>query len=99
MSRLMTGDESHRDLTRNDAYRLYLITRSASSTDYRFGSMNGKRGRMRARRALMRVSGYFKTMIERIADAKLRRTERELALRGIRSDRMAARNPGRTDEN
>ncbi len=99
MSRLIISDANYRDLTHNDAYPSYLVTRTASSADYRFGSMNGKRGRMRARRALTRVGGYFKTMIEMIAKAKLRRMERELELRGIRFDRSGARNPGRTGEN
>jgi hypothetical protein len=51
MSRLITGDEDYRDLTHNDAYRSNLVTRSVSSDEYRFGSMNGKRGRVRARGA------------------------------------------------
>jgi hypothetical protein len=37
-------------------------------------------------------------MIEGIANAKLRRMERELELRGIRTDRKVARNPGRSGE-
>jgi hypothetical protein len=40
-----------------------------------------------ARAALRRVNGYFRNMIEAIANAKLRRMERELELRGIRFDR------------
>jgi len=36
---------------------------------------------------LRRVNGYLKNMIEAIANAKLRRMERELELRGIRFDR------------
>jgi hypothetical protein len=99
MSRLIMGDENFRDLLHNDAGRSDIATRSALSADYRFGRMSGKRGRVRARRALTRVTGYFKTMIEGIANAKLRRMERELELRGIRSGRMVARNPGRTGEN
>ena len=46
---------------------------------------NGSASRRAAR--LRRVSGYFGTMIEAIANAKLRRMERELELRGIRFDR------------
>ena len=34
-----------------------------------------------------RVNGFFKNMIEAIANSKLRRMERELELRGIRYDR------------
>jgi hypothetical protein len=36
---------------------------------------------------LNRVNGYFKTMIEAVANAKLRRMARELELRGISFDR------------
>jgi hypothetical protein len=36
---------------------------------------------------LSRVNGYLKNMIEAIANAKLRRMQRELELRGIRYDR------------
>jgi hypothetical protein len=99
MSRLMTHDRNVHGLVHDDAYRLYPAARTAASADYRFGSLSGKRGRVRARRALTRVTGYFKMMIEEIADAKLRRMERELELSGIRSGRMVARNPGRSNEN
>jgi hypothetical protein len=52
---------------------------------YQFGRASAARGRGRA--ALHRVNGYFRTLIDAIADAKLRRMERELELRGIRFDR------------
>jgi hypothetical protein len=52
------------------------------------------------RSALRRVNGYLKNMIEAIANAKLRRMERELELRGIRfdqaDDNWVTRNPGGT---
>jgi len=35
---------------------------------------------------LRRVNGYLKTMIEAIADSKVRRMQRDLALRGIHFD-------------
>ena len=87
MSHFLTSDDKFRDLLYSDDYRAYLITRSQSADDYRFGRTRGKRARVHARKALRRVSGYFRTMIEAIADAKLRRMERELELRGIRFDR------------
>jgi hypothetical protein len=87
MARLITSDDKNRDLTYDEAYRWYLITRSDAPSNYRFGRMHGKRLRVRARTALRRVSGYLKNMIEAIANAKLRRMERELELRGIRLDR------------
>jgi hypothetical protein len=87
MSHFLTSDDKFRDLLYSDDYRAYLMTRSQSADDYRFARTRGRRARVRARKALRRVTGYFKTMIEAIADAKLRRMERELELRGIRFDR------------
>ena len=64
---------------------------------YRFGRTHGEHARGRA--AFKRVNGYLKTMIEVIANSKLRRMERELELRGIRYDRPSdswvTRNPAR----
>lgn len=54
----------------------------ARTNPYRFGSVRPKHGRA----ALSRVNGYLKSLIERIADAKVRRMQRELALRGIYFD-------------
>jgi hypothetical protein len=34
--------------------------------------------------ALSRANGYLKVLIEKVAEAKLRRLQRELALRGVR---------------
>ena len=87
MSHFMTSDDELRDLLYSDDYRAYLITRSQSADDYRFARTRGKRARVHARKALRRATGYFRAMIEAIADAKLRRMERELELRGIRLDR------------
>ena len=58
-----------------------------ASGGYRFGRTQGKRVRGNATAALRRVNGYLKNMVEAIANAKLRRMERELELRGIRFDR------------
>lgn len=63
------------------------MARSKSPDGYKFGRIQGKRVRVRARGALGRVNGYFRSMIETIANSKLRRMERELELRGIRFDR------------
>src|SRR6266403_6041589 len=87
MARLISSDDKNRDLTYDEAYRLYLITRSDPPSDHRFGRTHGKRVRVHARTALRRVNGYLKNMIEAIANAKLRRMERELELRGIRYER------------
>ena len=63
----------------------HLIT----SNDYRFGRTRDKRVSVRARGALGRVNGFLKNMIEAIADSKIRRMQRELALRGVRYDRLS----------
>src|ERR1700730_3798376 len=87
MSHYLTNDDKFRDLLYGDDYREYLMARSQSADGYRFGRTPGKRARVHARNALRRVTGYFTTMIEAIANSKLRRMERELELRGIRFDR------------
>jgi hypothetical protein len=96
---IMSGDE-YRDLTYDEAHRSYPITGSDAPNDYRFGRLHRKRIRAPSRTALGRVNGFLRSMIEAIADSKIRRMERELELRGIRFDRSsgnwAGRTPGRT---
>lgn len=87
MSHYLTSDEKYRDLIYDDDYRSYLVARSHTPDSYKFGRTQGKRFRVHARHALGHVNGYLKSMIEAIANAKLRRMERELALRGIHFDR------------
>ena len=70
MAHLLTGDDRFRE---------------ESSGDYRFARTYANRGN-RMRSVLRRVNGYLKTMIEAIADTKVRRMRRDLALRGIHFD-------------
>jgi hypothetical protein len=97
MAHFLTSDE-YRDLIYEDDYRSYLINRIDSPTGYRFNRTQGRR--VRTRSALRRVNGYFKTVIEVISNAKLRRMECELELRDIRVDRpnnnWVARNSARS---
>jgi hypothetical protein len=53
---------------------------------YRFGRTHGKHAR--GRTAFSWVNGYLKNLIEAIANAKVRRMQRELELRGIRYDAL-----------
>src|SRR5664280_493303 len=87
MAHFLTSDDKYRDLIHDDDYRSYLINRTDSPIGHRFGRTHGKRVRVHARTALSRVNGFLKNMVEAIANAKLRRMERELELRGIRLDR------------
>jgi hypothetical protein len=73
--------------TSGDKFRGPIHDKDARpSAGYRFGRTH--RRPVRARTALSRANGYFRTMIEAIANSKLRRMERELELRGIRPDRF-----------
>jgi hypothetical protein len=87
MNHFLTSDDKYRDLIYDGDDRSYLTGPSHSSGGYRFGRTQGKRARRNAAAALRRVNGYLKNMVEAIANAKLRRMERELELRGIRFDR------------
>jgi hypothetical protein len=55
---------------------------------YRSGRTPGRSAGLHSRSALRRVSFYLRSTIEAIANAKLRRMERELELRGIRPVRL-----------
>jgi hypothetical protein len=96
MAHLLTGDDKFRDLTCDEGRRSGFIGRRTSASDYRFGRTQVKHVRARARAALGRVNGYLKQMIEAIADAKVRRMERELELRGIRLYRSDSRAAARS---
>jgi len=87
MNHFLTSDDKYRDLIYDGDDRSHLTGPSHSSGGYRFGRTNGKPVRLHAGTALRRVNDYLKNMVEAIANAKLRRMERELELRGIRFDR------------
>jgi hypothetical protein len=98
MAHFLTGDEKYRNLIYDDDYRSYLVARAQAPGGYRFGRIKGKRARVEARSALRRFNGYFKSVVEAIANSKLRRMERELELHGIRfartTDRRVTRDSG-----
>ena len=86
MPHFLTGDEKFRDLIHDDD-RSHLVARTNAASGYRFGRTRAGHLGIRVRAALSRVNGYLTNMIEAAADAKLRRMERELELRGIRFER------------
>ena len=81
MVHFLVSDDRYRDLIYGDD-RSHRLSPSKSMRrspgDYRFCRAHGKP----SRGSLGRVNGYFKRMIEAIANSKLRRMERELELRG-----------------
>jgi hypothetical protein len=87
MNHFLTSDDKYRDLIYDGDDRSYLAGPGDGSGGYRFGRTPGKRARGKATATLRRVNGYLKNMVEAIANAKLRRMQRELELRGIRFDR------------
>jgi hypothetical protein len=58
-----------------------------ATAGYRFGRGHKRGVRALVRGGACRVNGYLKNLIEAIADAKLRRMERELELHGTRLGR------------
>jgi len=89
MPHYLASDDRYRDLIWDDDYRSYLMAQSKTPSGYKFGRMQGSRLGVRARSAFGRFNGYMKNMIEAIADAKLRRMQRELELHGVRFDRSS----------
>jgi hypothetical protein len=85
MAQLLTGDDKFRDLGCDDGGGSYFTGGQESSGHYRFGRTHAKRGN-RMHSAVRRVNGCLRTMIEAIADSKVRRMRRHLELRGIRFD-------------
>jgi hypothetical protein len=73
MAHSFTGDDKFRDLSYDDDYRSYLISRRDSPGGYRFARTQMRRDRIRVRNAFRRVNGFLKTMIEAIANSKVRR--------------------------
>jgi hypothetical protein len=96
MAHFLASDKKYRDLIYDDDYRSQLTTRSNAPGGYRFGRTQGRRARVHGRTALGRINGYLKDMIERIANSKLRRMERELELRGVCLDRSESRPASRS---
>jgi hypothetical protein len=90
MNHFLASGDRHRDLIHDDDSPSYLVSQNRSPAGYRFGRTQGKSVRGRARTALRRANLYLKSMIEAIANAKLRRMERELELRGIRLNRKSS---------
>jgi hypothetical protein len=89
MAHFLTSDDKYRDLIyrddlgsdRFDTGKSSRASSGSSPGDYRFGRARGKS----VRGPLNHVNGTFRRMVEAIVNSKLRRMERELELRGIRT--------------
>jgi hypothetical protein len=81
MAHFLVSDQRYRDLIYQDDGRSHRSNRADAPGGYRFARTHGKH----AHGPLTRVSGTFRQMVEAIADSKLRRMERELELRDIRT--------------
>jgi hypothetical protein len=73
------------DLTSNDKYRGASYEGNESNLRG-YGSARGRMTGSHGRSALSRLTGYLSSLVEAVADAKMRRVRRELELRGIRLD-------------
>jgi hypothetical protein len=89
--------DKYRKLTCDDDDRSHVVARSGARA-YKFGGMPAKRFR-RMGSTLARVNLHFRNLIEAIIDAKIRRMQRELELRGIRyeNDNWTVRKPQSTE--
>jgi hypothetical protein len=82
------ADKGHEyDFTRDDSYRFYLITRDAAWSEQEAERKRAQRGTVYGHQAKRRPGGPFKTLVEMITRAKIRRLARELELRGVCYDR------------
>ena len=101
MAFFFSGDEHFRGQSGEDAYRAYLITRGPQVAAVHSGRTEMMRLAVRVRRAADRIDAFalkavkgIDALLHRTVDAlarsKIRRIQRELALRGVRYDRTAA---------
>jgi hypothetical protein len=72
-------------LTSNDKYRGASCEGNESNL-HGYGFARGRMTGSHGRAALSRLTGYLSSLVEAVADAKMRRVRRELELRGIRLD-------------
>ena len=79
MAHFLVSDDRYRALIYDDDRRPHRADLGQSLGDYRFGRARGKS----AHGPLHRIGGYFRNMVEAIANSKLRRMALELELRGI----------------
>ncbi|HEY8334205.1 MAG TPA: hypothetical protein VIQ05_10485 [Tardiphaga sp.] len=78
--------DKFRDLTSDDAYRSWLISRNQGPIVHHSGAMHWKRLLVLARLTRNHIKGFFAAIRVALVADKMRRVQRELSLRGIRYD-------------
>ena len=78
--------DKFRDLTGDDAYRSWLISRNPAPIVHHSGAMQWKRMRVLARLTYDHIRGMLAAIHVALVADKMRRVQRELALRGVRYD-------------
>jgi len=79
------------DLSGDDAYRSWLISRNQAPIVHHSGDMHWKRLLVLARHAVRHVKGFFAALHMALVADKMRRARRVLALHGIRHARIEPR--------
>lgn len=83
------------DVTGDDAYRSWLISRNQSPIVYHSGDMHWKRLRVQLRRAAANIKGFFASIRVALVADKMRRARRELAQHGVPVSMTTTRNDRR----
>ncbi len=86
MTYLHSSSDRFPDLAGGDDYRAWLISRKPAPIVHHSGTMQWKRLRVLARLTRNHVKGFFAAIRVALVADKMRRVQRELALRGVRYD-------------
>ena len=81
-------EDRFHNLTADDAYRSWLISRNQAPIVFHSGEMHWKRLRVLARRTGNHIRGFFAAIPVALVADKTRRAQRLLALHGLRHARI-----------
>lgn len=98
MTVFYTRDSQLHDLSADDAYRSYLISRNQQPIVYHSGDVHWKRLCVAARLTRNHIKGFFAAIRVALVADKMRRVQSELALHGIHYNQVpGTRADGRGD--
>lgn len=86
MTMFYTRDSQLHDLAADDAYRSYLISRNQQPIVFHSRDVQWKQFCVAARLTRKHINGFFAAIRAALVADKMRRAQRELALRGVRYD-------------